>query len=89
MAAVEYRHMNKIKWSVADSSLCKMIAGQAWDPSFVTRTGVIPAQDRQRQVDHKFLVTENTVSDGKVDGTPGATLRVDFWPLHMFAHKHT
>lgn len=29
MAAVEYQHVNKTKWSVADSSLCKMIAGQA------------------------------------------------------------
>lgn len=38
MAAVEYQHTNKTKWSVADSSLCKMIAGQAWGSSFVTRT---------------------------------------------------
>lgn len=29
MAAVEYQHTNKTKWRVADSSLCKMIAGQA------------------------------------------------------------
>lgn len=29
MAAVEYQHTNKTKWSMADSSLCKMIAGQA------------------------------------------------------------
>lgn len=27
MAAVEDQHMNKTKWSVADSSLSKMIAG--------------------------------------------------------------